>query len=579
MNKITHLLKNGIDEIKSDSFYIFSIIFGIFLFIPSIYFDFFIFDDDDNIRKNLLMTNFTISHFLYPWTVTKIPLSFNLWQTISLLFGNENALSFKIFSIIIHLLNASLIYSLAKKTFTNNKILAQIALFLFICHPINVQSVVWVSSQRELLSTFFILIATNLYSTKESLGLKRLILMVFFWFISLLFKPITITAPIIFCIFYYFRRKNNELASKDSKYLPVVFIIGLLLFLVGVFSYIGEIFKPEALIGYTAQSSLTSMVVSLSTYLFNYFLPISLEFNYTVTLQTVQRIISEPQGIFKLLILALPFFLIKLSKQKARAILSLLVFFFLIILNSGLIPFTHQNISIVTDRYMYLPAIGLIFLICFFLEDRDIKKTVFITFAIAISFLTVKEVSLWKNNSTRLYSNNMTNEIKKTSYIQALIRDRKYEKALTYMEKEMDPLSDRSIAIKISLSNAIPKYEISPIVFHHIKETYRSAPKNFIPYFANLAYKKKDYKLARTLAIYASSLRLKHLLQFKKADLNIQEDIESDKSFINSLITVYDKDKEDFEKVSPILLPYVNNKDYFYKILRDRVERNTKVDD
>ncbi|WP_127718480.1 hypothetical protein [Halobacteriovorax sp. HLS] len=565
-----NILRNKLYIFTQDKNFLYAIALGLFLYLPSLYFDFFIFDDDDNIRNNLLMSDLSLEKFFYPWLNTKIPLSYNAWQFISMLFGNSSATPFRAFSILIHLANSTMVFTIFKKYFVKNNILPYLALFLFICHPINAQSVIWASSLRELLATFFLLLCSYCFMSFTDLTLNRLILITSLWFISILFKPIGIAAPIIFGIFYFLKEKNSTESDQKSN-IKEYHILSFLIFstIVVAISYIGEITKSDTLLNYDLRTALPLSLFALSRYLINYLFPVFLEYNYSLTPASITSYMAEPINWLQPLILLFPIALLMTIKHKKSLLLSFGVFFLLIFINLGIIPFTHQYISTVTDRYMYLPSIAIIFSICLFFQKVNIKKKYYGLVIIILSIITLNEVNLWRDSSTRLEKEVYLNDVERSSYAQALIRDRKFDEVTSFLSTQMSDLSPEKIAIIISLKNVIPEFENSSETLSFIQQNYQSLPEHFIPYLANYAFKEKKYELARMLYAYASSLNLTYFIKFKTSDIDILEMNERDRSLINSLVILYEKDQMIFKKAKPLLGPYIKNTYQLEKVLEN----------
>ena len=172
----------------------------------TLHFPFFTLDDGAYILINENVTNLTLDSFLYFWINSKIPIPYNIWQITFAIFG-ENASAFRFLNIFTHGITSYMVfkvlYLLSSKD-TRKKfpfILFFITIF-FLIHPMNVESVVWVSSLNGILSLLFGLMAYEQYIKIENINEKEstvpILLSILYFTFSLLSKPVTAVFPIIF---------------------------------------------------------------------------------------------------------------------------------------------------------------------------------------------------------------------------------------------------------------------------------------------------------------------------------------------------------------------------------------------
>ena len=75
---------------------------------------------------------------------------------------------------------------------------------VFAIHPLHVESVAWVAERKDLLSTFFGLLAFRAYVRYgEAPSRKRYLLVSLFFLLSLLSKPMLVTLPCLFLLLDY----------------------------------------------------------------------------------------------------------------------------------------------------------------------------------------------------------------------------------------------------------------------------------------------------------------------------------------------------------------------------------------
>ncbi|WP_417335294.1 hypothetical protein [Halobacteriovorax marinus] len=457
-----------------------------------------------------------------------------------------------------------MIYCIASKVFSDEKARV-ITSGIFLIHPINVQSVVWVSSSRELIATFFTLIAAVILINLKSKWTN--IISIFFWLMAILFKPIGILVPIIIPIF----QSKNQNQKRTYFLLGSSFILILLTF----FFYIGEIVKTVEIQEYPIINYFGSYVISTTIYLKNFFLPFFLKFNYSITPNYIDQVVNSVSFFYYLAFIFL--LLTSLAFLKNRKYLYYSTsFLILITLNSGLIPFNHQFISTVTDRYLYLPSIALVFIITTFISNlRDNqKKYITPTLIVLLTLLSINEVSKWRSNSSRVYTGRTESDIQKASYINALIKDREYSKALKFLKNDYGnvPLNEY-LAARLSLFNSIPKDTEYLVLRNEIEKEIETLPIELYPLVANFTYQNNDFALARVAYAYSKKNKNSHLVDFNLDTLLKNQETYEDK-IMAEVILIPSRRRQDqiSNRLYKMLRPFVKDKDLYDLTYRSKFQ-------
>jgi tetratricopeptide (TPR) repeat protein len=136
----------------------------------------FVFDDLETIQRNgdvRLGIQFSPSQLLHTRSLLHLTFIFNNWL------GGQNVLGYHIVNLVLHLLNGILIFAIALRIFrrisaeeTTARTYAFCAAAFFLVHPVQTESVTYVSSRSELLSTFFYLLGFGcfLVTPESSIG-------------------------------------------------------------------------------------------------------------------------------------------------------------------------------------------------------------------------------------------------------------------------------------------------------------------------------------------------------------------------------------------------------------------------
>lgn len=269
-------------------------------------------------------------------------------------FWGLNPAGYLFTNIVIHLLNGLLIYHLLLRLY-GGRMLPFIAAALFLLHPLQVETVAWVSQRKSLLAIFFMLVAWELYcSYRENPAGKRwyaYAASVFVFILSLLAKSVTVGFPVTLLLFdSCFLHREARLRYKDK--IPYVFAT----LAVAVITLVAQ--SPEVgnggRTGYhggTPWATLLTMLTVFCRYLGMIFRPGNLSADYAPPVHTYPDL-SVFISVLILLAVAL-FGVILWHKDRRNGFWFL--FFWL-----GLLP-VSQIVPIVTlmnDRYLYLPLVG-----------------------------------------------------------------------------------------------------------------------------------------------------------------------------------------------------------------------------
>lgn len=234
---------------------------------------------------------------------------------------------------------------------------AFVTALLFLAHPLRVESVAWVAERKDVLCGLFYLAALLAYTrhldapggqARKWWGLSLL------WFgLALTSKVMAITLPAVLVLLLVARRQATR-----SRLLALIPFAMLSL----VFAVIGIMAQAEGggvkeLHGGTLTTHVLSIFKAASIYAEKLLLPIHLSPRYLVT---PALSILEPRVISGVLVALVSAWAAWKSYHGDRHVLLGLGFFALVWAPvSGIAP----SSTLVADRYLYLPALGLFFLV------------------------------------------------------------------------------------------------------------------------------------------------------------------------------------------------------------------------
>jgi tetratricopeptide (TPR) repeat protein len=120
---------------------------------------------------------------------------------------------FHLTNVLIHAANAVLVYFLIRRI-TSRAPIAFLAALIFAVHPIQTDSVSYVSGRRDILFTLFYLAAFLAYLRyREARSLRNFALFVVFWVLSLMSKEMAVSLPLVILIWNFCELWNEENGS------------------------------------------------------------------------------------------------------------------------------------------------------------------------------------------------------------------------------------------------------------------------------------------------------------------------------------------------------------------------------
>jgi Flp pilus assembly protein TadD len=116
-------------------------------------------------------------------------------------------------NLVLHIANVLLLF-LVLKRMTGSLGKSLFVALLFALHPINVDSVAWVAGRKNILSTlFWMLVMLSYVSYTERPGLSRYVLVILFFVLGLLAKPMLVTLPFVLILLDYWPLERIRFAS------------------------------------------------------------------------------------------------------------------------------------------------------------------------------------------------------------------------------------------------------------------------------------------------------------------------------------------------------------------------------
>lgn len=124
-------------------------------------------------------------------------------------------------NLLLHILNTLLLFWILRDT-TRHLWRSCMVAALFALHPLHVESVAWVAERKDVLSTFFWMLATLMYvGYVKHPGIKRNLLVIIFFILGLMTKPMLVTLPFVFLLLDFWplnRLRSSSPAGIDQQF-------------------------------------------------------------------------------------------------------------------------------------------------------------------------------------------------------------------------------------------------------------------------------------------------------------------------------------------------------------------------
>jgi len=374
------------------------------LFLPSLKNDFVNWDDDRYVIENTLIRAISFENLKNIFTTFYMgnyhPLSI-LSYALDYHFFKLRPFGYHLTNLFLHLLNCILVF-LVIYMLSRSLPAAFITAILFGLHPLQVDSVAWVSERKGLLCVAFFLCAIITYiryagKNQES---KYYYLSLLFFTFALLSKPMAVTLPLVLLVLDYF---INVRGGKN------IFIEKIPFFILAALFLIISVFSQGSAGAIRAESTnwLDKFMIAsycIIFYLSKIFLPVRLSCLYPYP-----RIMNSLPFIFfaSFLICCLLIVLVFWISRHSKKIVFFCALFLATILPA--IQFVPVGAAMVSSRYAYLPLVWISYALAtgfLWLYARKLKYARLVRiFLLAIllsvtgilSVLTSNRIKVWKD--------------------------------------------------------------------------------------------------------------------------------------------------------------------------------------
>jgi protein O-mannosyl-transferase len=468
------------------------IIIVVFSFLPIFSNSSFVWDDYVNIleyaQNNTITVNKVLSYWEKPFEHLYIPVTYSIWSCIweatSQFVPHDpqyqiHANVLHVTNLLFHIFNAILIFLIISRL-VNDKLSALLGSVLFGIHPVQVETVAYISEFRSLLACFFSLLSIHQYlmhysknpvvDTFRNLFCNQInshyFLSLLFFILALLSKPVCVVVPIFILILNAAFFKKNILEN----------IVDLLPFFVLVIPIviITKLIQPDTDLSDVSPIWLRPFVMldAATFYLGKLVFPDALGIDYA---RAPKLVLGSAWGYFTgLIALGLIILLSLIRRKHPESFACYLIFLAGILPVSGIVPFNFQNTSTVADRYLYFSMMGPAVASAIFIHKEKNWVHLAPVFLI-VAFLmmaTYVQAKVW-DNGIKLYTqalrinpnsynalNNLATTIRETDPITAMTL---YHKAIKIKPDHKIALANLAFTI-LKIKELFPTFQFSQFI-------------------------------------------------------------------------------------------------------------------
>ena len=378
----------------------FFLIVSVFIFYPAFQSDFIPWDDKEYIVENKDIQSINFKNISAMFSNSYIgnyhPVTM-LSYALDYLFFGEKSTGYHLHNLLLHFLNGILVFLLLKNI-CKNSLASFIGSVLFLVHPVQSETVMWVAERKNLLFAFYFLLSLLCYWKFSETTQKKYYWLTFLFFVlSCLSKATAVTLPLILILFDLLRDEKKIISIFQLNKIPFI-LVSLTIGLLAIYYQKKDGFiNNEHDFGILKNSKYASF--ALLSYLHKFMLPFELSTYYPYP--SSNNILIWISIVFSLLMMGSLYFF---WKKKQHLLFFGFVFFLVNIF--PMLQFIPFGKVLVADRYNYLPIMGLIIVIIrvteITLKWKPKLKKIFIgivpLFVLWLGLSSFQRNKIWKNS-------------------------------------------------------------------------------------------------------------------------------------------------------------------------------------
>ena len=323
-----------------------------------------------------------------------IPVTFLSFQFDAII-GGLRPWIFHLDNLFEHIINSLLIAWILQMLFKRKDIAIILGLF-FLVHPLNTEAVAWASGRKDLLSSLFFFASIGTYlHFKNTNTFKSHWAPLGLFILGLLAKISVAPLPIILLIIDWFEGRSISLRNIWNK--KLFFVASILL---GLIALLG---KDQVLARSSTESVLLLIPRTIVFYIEKLIAPIHLSIFYTYPQERV--LLSHFPIIFSCIVCIAGAVALWVYRKKQPAVSVGVLISFLLLVPSFFQYYRGGELYLATDRYMYMPFLGVLIavvpLLIFCIRKWErVTYGVCAVLILACSVLSFQRARVWENTYT-----------------------------------------------------------------------------------------------------------------------------------------------------------------------------------
>ena len=317
-------------------------------------------------------------------------------------------------NLLLHTANVVILF-LILKTMTNSVWSSAFVAALFAIHPIQIESVAWVSERKNLMSGFFwmLTIAAYIrYARKPAFSRYLFVILVFC--LAIMSKPIVVTLPFVLLLLDYWPLRRIKLFDTDLKTIlprfptvsfkllipekiPLLILAALLSVITFVAQKRGQVVRT--LDAFPLKARIFNAIFSYVKYIEKMFYPTKLSIFYPHPLNKLTVGIVVISAVF---LLTVSIIVVRMAKSHKYLFVGWLWYIGMMVPVIGLVQAGAQAMA---DRYAYLSFIGLYIIVAWgvpdLLSQLPSRKIILVSLSLPLLFVlsvyTSFQLRYWQN--------------------------------------------------------------------------------------------------------------------------------------------------------------------------------------
>jgi tetratricopeptide (TPR) repeat protein len=315
-------------------------------------------------------------------------------------------------NILYHILTTFLVFLIARRL-SGNVIIALTVSLLFMAHPVNTENVTYISGRRDILATLFYLLGFFIFLKYRET--KKLILYPFIFLsyaLALFSKEMAVTLPAVLFLYDFIehlqasQNKHPENNSFTGLFVSVkgtlrkYFLFYLPFFIGGLaFTYYKVVVAPPShghdYYGGHLWTNFFTVARIIVYYIKLLLLPVVLNADYSFNAFPITDSLLDISA-WGAILFILFFLWFAVKSFKRNRIITFSIFWFFITLLPVCHIFPHHEL--LAEHYLYLPCIGILFLMGIFLYNCLHKKSPSLFFACIVILLVLFSLRTYDRN-------------------------------------------------------------------------------------------------------------------------------------------------------------------------------------